>query len=194
MNEEEAVPPEARLVRDFVNSYEPQVDDESLTTPDRLGDWLARRELLPAGTRLAAADLALALAIREGLRAVLLAHAGHATDPAVLDRLNRALAEVPVRLAFTADAHHLAAARDAPLDHALARLVDAVRRCDATGAWNRLKVCDRDTCRWAYYDASRNQARRWCSMAGCGNWVKMRRAYATRTGRRAAEPDAGAAG
>ncbi|MFC0003789.1 CGNR zinc finger domain-containing protein [Micromonospora siamensis] len=117
-----------------------------------------------------------------------------ATDPAALDRLNAALARVPVQLAFTADAHHLAAARDAPFDHALARLVDAVRRCDANGAWRRLKACDRDTCRWAYYDASRNQARRWCSMAGCGNWVKMRRAYATRTGRRGAvDPDAGAA-
>jgi predicted RNA-binding Zn ribbon-like protein len=41
-------------------------------------------------------------------------------------------------------------------------------------------VCDRDTCRWAFYDASRNQARRWCSMAGCGNHIKMHRAYAAR--------------
>ncbi|MFI2651942.1 CGNR zinc finger domain-containing protein [Micromonospora fulviviridis] len=52
-------------------------------------------------------------------------------------------------------------------------------------------MCDRDTCRWAYYDASRNQARRWCSMAGCGNHVKMRRAYAVRRGRRSGTPDTG---
>ncbi len=43
-----------------------------------------------------------------------------------------------------------------------------------------VKVCDRASCRWACYDTSSNQGRRWCSMAGCGNQVKMRRAYAVR--------------
>ena len=45
--------------------------------------------------------------------------------------------------------------------------------------WARLKVCARDSCRWAFYDASRNRSGRWCSMAGCGNIVKMRRAHRT---------------
>ncbi len=54
-------------------------------------------------------------------------------------------------------------------------MLDAIRASTAAGEWERLKVCARDTCRWAFYDASRNHARRWCSMAGCGNYVKMRR-------------------
>ena len=49
--------------------------------------------------------------------------------------------------------------------------------------WTRLKVCARDSCRWAFYDTSRNRSGRWCSMAGCGNIVKMRRAYRAGTNR-----------
>ncbi|WP_346533925.1 CGNR zinc finger domain-containing protein [Micromonospora sp. DPT] len=185
MSDDAAVPPAVRLVRDFVNTYEPQIDEEALTTPDRLHDWLVERRLLAADARLRPADLQVATTVREGLRAVLQGHADHPVDPVARDRLNRVLAEFPVRLTFAEDGHRLAATRDAPLDEALARLLDAVRSCAEDHTWTRLKVCARDTCRWAFYDASRNQARRWCSMAGCGNYIKMKRAYAARK-RRAA--------
>ncbi|MBM0232161.1 CGNR zinc finger domain-containing protein [Micromonospora sp. STR1_7] len=183
MDDDAAVPAAARLIRDFVNTFEPQVDDETLTSPDRLRDWFVERRLVPAGVHLGPLDLDAAVAVREGLRAVLLGHAGHRADPAALDRLNHALAGMPVAPRFTDDGHRLVAVGGTPLDQAVAGLVDAVRRCGEDGSWRRLKVCARDTCRWAYYDASRNQARRWCSMAGCGNFVKMKRAYAVRTGR-----------
>ncbi|PWR13038.1 hypothetical protein DKT68_01850 [Micromonospora acroterricola] len=183
MDDDAAVPAAVRLVRDFVNTLEPQIDDETLTSPDRLRDWFAERGLMAADAHLDPADLDMALTVREGLRAVLLGHAGHHADPTTLDRLNQALAEVPVALRFADDGHRLVAAGGTPLDRALAGLVDAIRVCGEDGTWPRLKVCARDTCRWAYYDASRNQARRWCSMAGCGNYIKMRRAYAVRTGR-----------
>lgn len=188
MSEEDVIPPAARLIRDFVNTFEPQVDEETLTAPDRLRDWFAERRLLPPDARLRAADLAVARNVREGLRAVLLGHAGHSADPAALRRLDQALAEVPVRMTFTETGPRLLAARDTALDHALAALLDAVRQCGEEQSWARLKACVRDTCRWAYYDASRNQARRWCSMAGCGNYVKMRRAYAVRRRKAAGRP------
>ncbi|MFC4018764.1 CGNR zinc finger domain-containing protein [Micromonospora sp. GCM10011542] len=192
MEDDTAVPAAVRLVRDFVNTYEPQIDDESLTSPDQLRDWFADRRLLPADAHLGPADLTVAMTIREGLRAVLLGHAGHHGDPAAIDQLNRALADVPVALRFADDGPRLVATAGAPLGRALGGLVDAIRQCGEQGTWPRLKVCARDTCRWAYYDASRNQARRWCSMAGCGNYVKMRRAYAARTGRTRAASDEGA--
>jgi predicted RNA-binding Zn ribbon-like protein len=170
------------LVRDFVNTYEPQVDGEKLDTPEQLRDWLAGRDLLPAGARLRPADLATAVAVREGLRAVLRAHAGHPVDPEALAPLNRALA--PVRPAFTAGGYELVATGGPAFDRALAGLLDAVRQSAEDGTWTRLKVCERDTCHWAFYDDSRNRVRRWCSMAGCGNHVKMRRAYTARVSRR----------
>ena len=45
---EEVVPPAVRLVRDFVNTYEPQTDDESLGSTDALRNWLAGQHLLPS--------------------------------------------------------------------------------------------------------------------------------------------------
>jgi predicted RNA-binding Zn ribbon-like protein len=178
-----------RLVQDFVNTFEPQVGAEQLTTPEQLRDWLAERHLLPAGARLRPQDLATALTVREGLRAVLRAHAGHPVDTAALDALNQVLA--PVHPAFTAEGYRLVAAGGSAFGRALAGLLDAVRQSAEDGTWTRLKVCDRDTCRWAYYDESRNRVRRWCSMAGCGNHVKMRRAYTARAARRRqAEGDA----
>ncbi|WP_036968074.1 ABATE domain-containing protein, partial [Promicromonospora kroppenstedtii] len=77
-------PPSAGLVRDFVNSYEPQEDAESLGSATALRDWFATRGLVSADARMTADDVAVAHRIREGLRAVLLGHAGHAdaADPA----------------------------------------------------------------------------------------------------------------
>lgn len=194
MDEDQQVPAAVRLVRDFVNTYEPQVDEESIPSAGRLRDWLVDHGLAPAGARFTADDVARAVRVREGLRSVLLDHAGHDPDHAALDALNRELAAAPVRLTFALGGHRLETAGTSPFDAALGGLLDAVRAAAEDGTWPRLKVCARDTCRWAFYDASRNQARRWCSMAGCGNAVKMRRAYAARKQRATSDaPSPGAA-
>ena len=188
---DEAAPAPIRLVRDFVNTREPQVGAEFLNTPDDLRDWLASRELVDAAAQLKPHDVAAAIRVREGFRAILLDHAGHAADPAAIDALNSTLVALPVRLTFSSDGYHLVSATSSPFGHALGQLLDAIRESREDGTWPRLKVCARDTCRWAFYDASRNQVRRWCSMAGCGNHIKMQRAYAVRKNRArpaAAEP------
>jgi predicted RNA-binding Zn ribbon-like protein len=54
------------------------------------------------------------------------------------------------------------------------------------GDLRRVKECPgAGDCGWLFYDTSRNAARRWCSMEGCGSRVKMRRHYA----RHRATPD-----
>ncbi|MFC7622652.1 CGNR zinc finger domain-containing protein [Microlunatus sp. GCM10028923] len=189
MDSPESVPAAVLLIRDFVNSYEPQVDDETLATPAALRDWFAGRGLLPARTRLGAAELAAATTVREGLRSILLGHGGHAVDEAAIAAGNEILAELPVRLEFGADGYRMLPAGDGALDPALVGLLEAIRQAKEERTWARLKVCDRTTCRWAYYDSSRNQSRRWCSMAGCGNHLKMKRAYAARVARGARGSD-----
>jgi predicted RNA-binding Zn ribbon-like protein len=43
----------------------------------------------------------------------------------------------------------------------------------------RIKECPgAGDCGWLFYDTSKNNSRRWCSMEGCGSRVKMRRQYA----------------
>ena len=191
MTDEQQVPPLIRLIRDFVNTYEPQVDKEWLPTSAALRAWLVEQRLVSANDKVTDADLATALAVREGLRNVLLGHAGHDPDPQAFEAFGAALADLPVRLAFDADGYRLVSTGTDPVGQALGQLLDAVRRTTEDGTWPRLKVCARDTCRWAFYDASRNQVRRWCSMAGCGNHVKMQRAYATRKARAGSTTPAG---
>jgi predicted RNA-binding Zn ribbon-like protein len=52
-------------------------------------------------------------------------------------------------------------------------LFAAVAAAMADGSWSRLKACRRHACRWAFYDHSRNRSGTWCSMAVCGNRVKV---------------------
>lgn len=63
---------------------------------------------------------------------------------------------------------------------AFSAVASALFRCASTGAFARVKTCARWECQWAFFDASRNCSRRWCSMSGCGNLVKNRH-YRART-------------
>jgi predicted RNA-binding Zn ribbon-like protein len=163
------------LVRDFVNTREPQTGSEVLASPQALHSWFAGRGLVRQDVTMDDRDLHAVVAVREGLRELLLTHAGREADPRVLAELDRRLAQFPVRLSFDGGSARLLPSGSRPPDHAVGAIVEAIRAAAEDGSWPRLKVCARETCRWAFYDASRNQARRWCSMAGCGNYVKMRR-------------------
>jgi predicted RNA-binding Zn ribbon-like protein len=164
-------PPAAQVIIDFVNTVEWQTDDESWDSPSDLATWL-RSRTGTAPPALTTEDLTTARRIREGLREVLLTHAGHEPLPGSIAGLNAALGAFAVQLHFCDDGRaHLASAADSFLVPILAA-VDSVR---TDGSWERIKACSRDSCRWAYWDASRNRSGRWCSMEGCGNYIKMRR-------------------
>lgn len=45
----------------------------------------------------------------------------------------------------------------------------------AAGRFERLKQCANHDCGWLFVDNSKNNSRRWCDMATCGNLVKGRR-------------------
>ncbi|MFG2086658.1 MULTISPECIES: CGNR zinc finger domain-containing protein [unclassified Spirillospora] len=169
----------ALLLRDFVNTYdvEPAVDE--IPTPARLTAWLAGRRLVPADTEATGADLATAVALREGLREAMAAN--HGPRGAELpDDLDDALAALPLRLTFTGPRPALVPL-DPPATAAagLARIAAAITGSVAAGTWPRLKVCQEDTCRWAFLDTSKNRSRAWCSMSTCGNRTKTR-AYRAR--------------
>lgn len=176
------IPAAALVVKDFVNSVDLATGTEQLSSPAALGSWLYEHGLGDDAPRVGAADLAQVIAVREGLRQLLLVNAGHTPDSTVLERFNTTLGSTSLVVRFdTSGDRTLAAADPTPVAAAVAALLSAVDRTRADGVWERLKVCARDECRWAYYDASRNRSGRWCSMTDCGNRVKMKRAYATRT-------------
>ena len=58
--------------------------------------------------------------------------------------------------------------------------VEGIRVAQRDDDWSRLKICDRGTCRWAFYDHSRNNSSRWCASSICGAREKSMRAYRRR--------------
>lgn len=166
--------------------------------PHALQRWLVEHDLATPATTLDGLDVLRLQLVRDGFRSVLLGHAadgirtdsalrtGNGPDLEALDDLSSQLAEIPLAWEFTPTGHRLVALDGTRLGTAIAGLVDAVREAAESDAWARLRVCARPSCRRVFYDASRNRSRRWCSMAGCGSTIKMRRAAEIRaSGRRA---------
>jgi predicted RNA-binding Zn ribbon-like protein len=169
------IPAAALVLRDLVNTVEWQEDAETWSTPDELGAWLSDR-LGIAVSGLNESDLLVAKSLREGLRSVFLQHAGHDPLTPERDRFNDVLARLPMHLHIEDDGNvTLVSALGSALDEPLTRIVAAVETARGDGSFERLKACARESCRWAYWDGSRNRSGRWCSMEWCGNYVKMRR-------------------
>lgn len=167
------------LVERFVNTLEIDEDRDDIATPESLRAWL-RDQGLPSGAP-SPDGVRRARAVREALRALMLAHNGHPVDPDAAATLNHAAARAPMKIVFARDGRaELAPAADG-VDAALGQILAVVERAQAEGTWQRMKACGADGCRWAYYDRSRNRSRHWCSMETCGNRAKAR-AYRARTG------------
>ncbi len=124
------------------------------------------------------------IATREALRDLLEAHTGENVEPGVRVRLQKLLGNSPLRPVFT-DTGATLAVNCAGVDNFLGMISTAIVEATLMGTWDRLKVCRRDSCRWAYYDHSKNGWSCWCSMRVCGSREKAR-AY-----RAASRPRAG---
>jgi predicted RNA-binding Zn ribbon-like protein len=170
----QTAPGELELVREFVNSLDRETGVDELSGARQLGEWLAKREFVPAGTRLSGADLRRAVELREALRGLLLANNGvplRDTDVEIVDR-ETASAELAVRL--RGEGATELEPRGTGLDAAVGRLAAIVFEATVNGTWTRLKACPADDCQWAFYDHSRNRSGTWCTMAVCGNRSKVR--------------------
>jgi predicted RNA-binding Zn ribbon-like protein len=166
----ELAPAPLRLVQEFVNAVELEDGVDEIETRQGLASWLGERGFRGA---VAATDPARARAAREGLRMLLEANAGAPVQAGAVDALDRALAPVTARIHIGAAGAGLSARRGG-LDAALAAIAEAVMRATADGTWLRLKACRADSCRWAFYDRSKNRSGAWCSMAVCGSRMKVR--------------------
>ena len=171
---EKRAPEPLRLVQQFVNSADFEEGKEDLETPAALGEWLRARDLLPPGKAVSAADHRRALDVREGLRAVLLAHNGSAADAAAVKRLEEAAGHASLRPSFPPGEPPVLIPACQGVSGALAQLLGIVAASAAEGTWQRLKACADDGCQWAFYDHSKNRSGRWCSMSTCGNQQKAR--------------------
>jgi predicted RNA-binding Zn ribbon-like protein len=160
-------------VQEFVNTVDLEEGVEQLSDPAALRAWLVGHDLASTDDRCTRADLQRAVAVREGLRALLLHDAGDDTDSAAEAVLDGAAQRARFAVHFQAGTAHLEPAA-VGVDGAIGRLLAIVTTSMADGTWARLKACRSGTCQWAFYDHSRNGSGAWCDMAICGSREKMR--------------------
>lgn len=173
-------PGELAEVQAFVNTADLEsasADADELATAGSATAWLRGR-----GTGLehplTEEERRRLVEVREGLRSLLAAHHGHPAGVAVAARLDHLMAGVRLRPRVS-DAGVTLVAAGGGLDGYLGRLAAAIGEARVGGTWERLKVCRSDSCRWAFYDHSKNARSSWCSMRVCGARAKAR-AYRAR--------------
>jgi predicted RNA-binding Zn ribbon-like protein len=173
-------PPGLAILQDFVNSHfaeEPQV---RARPAEPIAAWFARAGLLPVKHRLSPADREHALQFRSVVRQLLETNgSGGRPDAHAVAILNRLASASALRVEFSEDGRASLVPKSAGIVRALGELLAIIFAAMQDGTWERLKICDADDCRWAYYDRSKNASGTWCSMSDCGNRAKAR-AYRAR--------------
>jgi predicted RNA-binding Zn ribbon-like protein len=167
------VPPVDRLIA-FVNTNELQESEDQLRGPEETRSWL-EAEGFEVG-RLSRDDWAAIIAFREGVRAAAAANNGYDVDADAVAALGRAVDRLGFTVRATPDAS-LEVASTSPAGRALSPLVGALMAAQADGSWARVKACARDSCRWLFYDTTRNHSRTWCTSTTCGSREKAKRYY-----------------
>ena len=183
------------LALDFVNTVDNRVkatDKDFLRSLDDLIQWHVMAGLVSAGEArqlLAAARndprqaefaYRYGIGLREALYRLFRAVARSDTpDPADLDALNAILASLRPhqRLGLGRDGVKWQWQFDADKPELiLGPVAEAAAELLTSEELARVKECPGpDGCGWLFLDTSRNRSRHWCSMATCGNPVKVRR-------------------
>jgi predicted RNA-binding Zn ribbon-like protein len=180
---------------DFLNSVATPVDTpiDWLDSGDGLLEWLAQAKLVPADAldglkaRAMAGELDKvadqARALREWFRGFVRKHAGRPLSSKVLRELGPLNRLLERDEAFSRISRHHASDGDRlelrmmrrwrspeclllPIGEAIAKFV-----CEEDFA--DLKACEGHRCTLVFADRTRRRARRWCSMAICGNRAKQ---------------------
>ena len=163
------------LVQAFVNTVDLEDGTEQLDAPISLSEWLAAKGLMAPGLPVSEADLKHAIALREAIRGAIGANTGARVYPVDLATLNGAISASRLRPRFGSGGKARLEPDVEGVEGALGRVVAAVFAAMNEEDWTRLKLCGSHSCRWAFYDQSRNHSSRWCRMASCGNRQKAKR-------------------
>jgi predicted RNA-binding Zn ribbon-like protein len=166
-------PGRLHIVEDLINTLDLEAGVDELLTPADAAGWLRERHLLGSDDELDDDGLRAVVEVREALRDLTRFNGGAPLPAPTLAALQRHSETSPVAVRIADDGSHLVPAVGGARG-AIAALLGIVHDATVDGSWRRLKCCRDDSCRWAFYDHSRNRSSTWCSMAVCGNRAKAR--------------------
>jgi predicted RNA-binding Zn ribbon-like protein len=180
---------------DFLNSLATPVDTpvDWLDTGDGLVAWLAQANLVPASVLHDLAERATpeeldkvaeeARVLREWFRGFVRKHMGRPLTPkamrelgplnALLER-DEAFSRIALRPDSDDDRLELQTTRRwrSP-ESLLLPIAEALAQCVCDEDFANIRVCEGHVCTLIFADRTRRRARRWCSMAVCGNRAKQ---------------------
>jgi len=163
------------LIQAFVNTADLEPGIEALSDSNALRAWMVGRGLMAPSEPANEADLKHAIAVREATRGAIGANSGGTVYPVDIATLNGAVSASRLLPRFGPHGKARLESHANGVEGALGRIVAAVFAAMNEEEWTRLKLCGSATCRWAFYDQSRNHSSRWCRMASCGNRQKAKR-------------------
>ncbi len=165
----DSAPGSLELVRRFVNTVELPSGPDELDSLEKARAWCLSHGLAPARDQ---GHLTQLRDFRETLRDLLFANNGEGDGPAAWEQMQPFLASTRLSLAVNpARGLELRPQDKGPI----ASLLAVVYESELLGTWTRLRACRKASCRFAYYDHTKNASRAWCSMATCGNQAKAQR-------------------
>lgn len=172
------------LVQALCNTVDFEHDYDELSTPEGLAAWLeANGFAAPDGAEgLSGSDIDMIARFREALRDWLtVPKAAQSDTAAVVERGRAALDVAAARLPLTVGfGPQLSPRATRPgVEGAMSMMLAGLLIAQADGTLPRLKACEADSCRWVFFDKSRNGSGRWCTMRLCGSRTKNR-AYRAR--------------
>jgi predicted RNA-binding Zn ribbon-like protein len=179
---EDKVAPEPLLaVQAFANTFSSFEDEEELLSDaGSTRDWLLVSDLAIPSVTVGEEERQRLVTFRQLVRALIDANMSGEQDRNANAELARLVADHPVPVTAGLDGRvGLDLEPAESVDALIAQMIGIVLRAQIDGSWERLKICLDDTCRWAFFDASKNRRGHWCSMEVCGNRVKNR-AYRAR--------------
>ncbi|MGH9556071.1 MAG: CGNR zinc finger domain-containing protein [Terriglobales bacterium] len=176
------------LALDFVNTevmeHGQRVD--WLAAPGDLAVWL-RQAGLASGVGATAARSLHLLRRAQGLRAALRRMAGalaaaRRVPPSVIPVINRELrgARSFQELARTGKGYEVLTRSEPGVAGMLTPIAQSAAELLASGDRLRVRRCGNPACILYFFDTTRSHTRRWCSMAGCGNRMKVAAHYRRR--------------
>jgi predicted RNA-binding Zn ribbon-like protein len=168
-----AAPEPLELVRQFVNTLDIDHGPDLFAGPDSTRAWLVEKQLLGPKIRLTEADRLRAVEFREALRELLSGHTVGKVGPSASKRFDGVVRDIPMALRVDETGWVRVDAAGKGFDAALGDLLARTFASMENGTWQRMKACHDESCRWAFYDHSKNRSSLWCDMAVCGNRHKV---------------------
>ena len=173
MEDPHAAPGRLEVLRDFINTVELDHSADALAEGDGLPVWCSEAGVPCAGLQDAA--LRRLREFREALREITYANAGEGDPARSWAGLEPFAAETSFKIGISDAGVPWLRPLGEGVQGSIAWLLAIVYDAVAAGTWSRLKACREESCRFAFYDNSKNASGAWCSMRVCGNRNKAKR-------------------